>query len=181
MARPAAPALPVPPRARWTAGRLVAGSALVVLAIALFLPWYSATQGVPVSPDAGAAPVGAYDGPISHGFLWIVLALATAGIALIARGEAIGRLLGNLLAPRQLLVGTTGVAFSLCLLGVIARPAGYAIPVAYPGSPLGVADINTVFVGWSYGGFIAVVAAAVALGAAVWIAIPPHPAGSPSR
>lgn len=104
-----------------------------------------------------------YDGPASHGYLWMALALATVAIAMIVGREVIGRLPANLLAPRRLLIGATGIAFALCLLGVVVRPAGYTIPVVYPGSPLGVADINRVFVGWSYGGFIAVIAAGLAL------------------
>ena len=51
---------------------------------------------------------------------------------------------------RQILVGMTGLAFLLCLLGLVVRPAGPGILII-------------VSVGWSYGGFIAVIAAGLAV------------------
>lgn len=178
---PAAPAPPPPAHAGWTASDLLAGSALVVLLIALFLPWYGETLGIPVWPGAGAVPFGRLDGPTSHWFLWIVLALAMAGIALIAGRQASRRMPGIPLAPRRLLIGATGIAFLLCLLGVIVPPPRHPIPFVSYGIPLGLADPGTVFVGWSYGGFIAVVAAGLAVAAAVWTARRPHRASSPRR
>ncbi len=166
-----AKALAIPPPEEPAAGSgrsgdLITGSALIVTLIALFLPWYAQTRGIPVSAPAAAPQIGTLDGPATHGFLWLGLALAIVGIGLVVGRHAIARLPSNILAPGQLLIGTTGIAFLLCLLGVIGRPTAYTIPGANPGTPLDVADFNTVFAGWSYGGFVALAAAGVALLAA---------------
>jgi uncharacterized membrane protein len=135
--------------AGWTAGDVIIGWALVVLLIALFLPWFSATARVgPIHAVTGNS-----DGPASHGYLWIVFVLAILGLVLIVTRELIHRVPANLPTPEQMLIGTTVLAFLLCLLGLVVRPTGLS-------------GLLTVSVGWSYGGFIAVAAAAIALLAA---------------
>jgi hypothetical protein len=162
----AAPEQPPPTPAGWMAGDLVAGSALVVLLIALFVPWFTdLTSGAALGPPL----VSASNGPAAHGFLWMVLALAIASLVLIVTRPALGGRPGSLPSPGPILVGATGIAFVLCLLGVAIRPPG-------------VREFqHLVLVDWSYGGFIAVVAAEVAVAAALSIATRPQPASSPRR
>jgi hypothetical protein len=106
-----------------------------VLLIALFLPWFSA-PGI-----AGAA-----DGPSSHGYLWFVFVLTILALLVVVARDAIARLPGNLPSPEQMLVGATGLALLLTILGVAQTPAG--------------GDLGST--GWSYGGWIALVAALIA-------------------
>lgn len=150
-------------RPGWSGGRLMTGAALIVVLIALFLPWFSKLMS---GPALGPPLVSGIDGPAAHGFLWAVLALAIASLVLIVVRQALGRLPYDMPGAEQMLAGATGIAFLLCLLGVASRPPA----VSY---------VQTlVWVRWSYGGFIAVVAAEVALAFALWTARRPQPAGS---
>ncbi|HUB37595.1 MAG TPA: hypothetical protein VMA72_01960 [Streptosporangiaceae bacterium] len=144
---PPPPASGRPGGTGWTDSDLVIGSALVVLLIALFLPWFSVL---------GAA---AADGPTSHGYLWIVFVLAIAALMVLVARDAIARLPGNLPSPEQMLVGATGLALLLTILGVVETPS-------LPGSTGPVVSKFFVGVGWSYGGWIAMIAALVAFVAA---------------
>jgi hypothetical protein len=148
---------PPPPSARpaatargWTGSDLAIGSALIVLVIALFLPWFS-TPGIADT-----------DGPTSHGYLWTVFVLAIVALIVLVARDAIARLPGNLPSPEQMLVGATGLALLLTILGVVQRPSGRAIAevIAYT-SQAGASEA-----GWSYGGFIALLAALIAFAAA---------------
>ena len=149
------PSTPPPPiatseRRGWAGRDLAIGSGLVVLLIALFLPWFS----FPAALFRGAASSsGSSDGPQAHGYLWAVFALAIVALVVLVARDAIGRAPGNLPSTEQVLTGATGLALLLTILGVVARPTG-------------------AFVDWSYGGFIALVAAAVAFVAALGIAGP---------
>jgi hypothetical protein len=134
---------PPPPAAQsaaasgWSGSDLLIGGALVVLLIALFLPWF-----------------GAADGPTSHGYLWTVFVLAIVALTVVVARDAIARLPGNLPSPEQMLVGATGLALLLTILGLVQKP-----------------DASLGFsIGWSYGGFIALLAALVACFAAFGIA-----------
>jgi hypothetical protein len=127
----------------WSGSDLLTGGALVVLLIALFLPWFS-TQAI----------AGAVDGPTSHGYLWTVFVLAIVALTVVVARDAIARLPGNLPSPEQMLVGATGLALLLTILGLVQKPAanlGFSIS-------------------WSYGGFVALLAALVACFAALGIA-----------
>jgi uncharacterized membrane protein len=109
-----------------------------VLLIALFLPWFSTP---------------ATDGPTSHGYLWTVFVLAIVALIVLVARDAIARLPGNLPSPEQMLVGATALALLLTILGVAQTPS----PVAGSfGS-----------IGWSYGGWVALVAALIAFIAAL--------------
>jgi uncharacterized membrane protein len=107
---------------------------LIVLLIALFLPWFSTSPGTT-------------DGLSSHGDLWVVFVLALLALIVLVARETIARLPGNLPSPEQMLVGATGLALLLTILGVVQKPS------------VGSA-------GWSYGGWVALVAALIALVAA---------------
>jgi len=135
------PKAPPPPPAPATAGRgwtgsdLAIGGAVIVLLIALFLPWFS-------------APGIAADGPSAHGYLWLAFVLTILALSVLVARDAIARLPGNLPSPEQMLVGATGLALLLTILGVAQTPP----PVAGSVGPIG----------WSYGGWVALVAALIA-------------------
>ena len=130
-----------PPSAPATAGRgwngsdLAFGGAVIVLLIAVFLPWFS-------------APGIAADGPSAHGYLWLVFVLTIVALSVLVARDAIARLPGNLPSPEQMLVGATGLALLLTILGVVQQPSSF--PTASSS------------IGWSYGGFVALVAALIA-------------------
>lgn len=125
----------------WTGSDLAIGGAVIVLLIALFLPWFSTSPGTA-------------DGLSSHGDLWVVFVLALLALFVLVARDAIARLPGNLPSPEQMLVGATGLALLLTILGVVQKPS------AVTGS-LG-------SIGWSYGGWVALVAAIAAFLAAFW-------------
>lgn len=122
------------PSRGWNGSDLAIGGALIVLLIALFLPWFSTSPGTT-------------DGLSSHGDLWVVFVLALLALIVLVARETIARLPGNLPSPEQMLVGATGLALLLTILGVVQKPS------------VGSA-------GWSYGGWVALVAALIALVAA---------------
>jgi uncharacterized membrane protein len=159
------PAEPSAERSGWSGSDLAIGGALIVLLIALFLPWFSAQ----VSPGRGTTVSGTGDGPTSHGYLWLVFVLAILALIVLVARDVIARLPGNLPSPEQMLVGTTGLAFLLALLGVLQKPSPLTT------SPVPVISHLTVSVGWSYGGWVALVAALVAVIAAFREVRPPLP------
>jgi hypothetical protein len=160
--------LPARPRVRagWAVGDLLLAGGSVVLAIALFLPWFSASVhfGGRFSAGGGFSPVGVAgnlhgtaDGPRVHGYLWVVLVLVLATLAILALRPYLAALAASLPSLRQLLLATTGLALLVTLLGFASRPTAGGTA-----GPLGI----TVSVSWSYGAFLAVLAAAVAFAAA---------------
>ncbi len=152
--RPAGPATPA--SRSWSRHEIIIGSSLVVLMIALFLPWFSATVSFPTAqPVTGTAT-----GPTAHGYLWFVFVLALLALVVLVARDVISRLPGNLPSADQMLTGTTGLALLLTVLGVAFRPSGPFVSV-----------------GWSYGGFVAVLAAATAFATAAGIATGMKPAG----
>ncbi len=141
---PEAPQPPAPATAGrgWTGSTLAIGGAVIVLLIALFLPWFS------MSGLAGTA-----DGPSSHGYLWLVFVLTILALIVLVARDAIARLPGNLPSPDQMLVGATGLALLLTILGVVQEPSTVATASSS--------------IDWSYGGFVAMVAALIAVIAAL--------------
>jgi hypothetical protein len=155
---------PAATAAGWTSSDLVIGTSLIVLLVALFMPWFSGSVQV---GGRGLSIPGSADGPRAHGYLWFVFALAILALAVLVARDALGRIPGNLPNAGQLLVVATGLALLLTILGVAIRPsAGFNMV-----SPMStVASFPAQFmvsIGWSYGGFVAVIAAAVAFAAAV--------------
>jgi uncharacterized membrane protein len=151
--QPASPAAPIV--RSWSGDELITGSGLIVLLVSLFLPWFNATVRFPTAPVIN----GSATGPSAHGYLWIVFALAILALVALVTGDLIGRLPGNLPSADQMLTGATGLALVLTILGVVSKPTG----------PLSL-------VSWSYGGFVAVLAAAVAFVAALGPAAAMKPA-----
>jgi hypothetical protein len=142
----------------WTGSDLVVGTSLVVLLVALFMPWFSGTVQI---GGQGSLP-GSVDGPRAHGYLWFVFALVILALAVLVARDAIGRVPGNLPSAAQLLMVTTGLAFLLTLLGLIIRPSVGFNVVSPVGTVASFPSQLMVSIGWSYGGFVAVIAAAVA-------------------
>jgi hypothetical protein len=142
----------------WTGSDLVVGTSLVVLLVALFMPWFSGTVQV---GGQGSIP-GSVDGPRSHGYLWFVFALAILALAVLVARDAIGRVPGNLPSAAQLLMVATGLAFLLTLLGLVIRPSVGFDVVSQVGTVASFPPQLVVSLGWSYGGFVAVIAAGVA-------------------
>jgi hypothetical protein len=120
--------------------RLVGGGTLLLF-IALFLPWFSVSFGPIGSASAS--------GLTAHGYLYIVLIIAIAIIALIA-AEILGvwKLPASspLTRDQVLLIGT-GINFLLVLIAFLLKPGG---------------DTHS-GVGWSFGAFIGLIAAVVAV------------------
>jgi hypothetical protein len=137
---------------------MVIGSALVVLIVALFLPWFSDSASFSISP-AGATLYG----PRVHGYLWMVLVLAVAGLAVLASRDVISRAHWNLPSPGQMLLVVCALALALSLLGAVLRPS---VAILAPSAIARLAGGSQLQLGWSFGGFVAIVAAAVALAAA---------------
>jgi uncharacterized membrane protein len=147
---PPAPRVPAAPATGWSGSDLVVGGALVVLLIAPFLPWFSGT----VQIFKSTAVSGAADGTQAHGYLWVVFVLAIVALIVLVARDAIDQLPGNLPSPEQMLVGATALALVLTVLGLVQKPSSGAL----------------ISIGWSYGGFIALLAALVAFLAASGVA-----------
>jgi hypothetical protein len=147
----------------WSNTDLAIGAGLIVLLIALFLPWFSSTVRL-----AGRTVQlsGSADGTSAHGFMWGAFVLAIAGLVVLVARDAIYRAPGNLPTPEQMLVGATGLALLLTILGLAIKPAtGLSIGNS-TGQFAGLLPHISISVSWSYGGFIAVAAALVAFLAA---------------
>jgi|HubBroStandDraft_6_1064221.scaffolds.fasta_scaffold539621_1 hypothetical protein len=149
----------------WAGSDLAVGSGLIILLIALFLPWFTETLQL----NSSSASTATENGPPAHGYLWLAFALAIVGLVVLIDRDAIDRIPGNLPSAEQILLGTTGLSLLLTLLALVFRPPGFSgLGQAVPVQALQAS--STLSVGWSYGGFIAVVAAAVAFAGAVGIA-----------
>lgn len=138
----AAPAGSSTPQIKFDASALsqtdrIVGIATIVLFISLFLPWFSVNLGI--------GTVSA-DGLTAHGYLYIPLLISLAVIALLALG-ALGLFKLPSTSPvdrQQVLLIGTAVSFVLVLLGFLLKPGGGGV-------------------GWSFGAFVGLVAAVVAV------------------
>jgi hypothetical protein len=142
-------ARPGRPGTGWTGRDLVTGTSLIALLVALFMPWFSATS------SGASSATGSADGPGAHGYIWFVFALVIIALIVLASRETISRVPGNLPSPQQMLTIATGLALLLTILGTFIKPSSLEL-ASSTGAPI------TVSVGFSYGGFVALVAALVA-------------------
>jgi hypothetical protein len=149
---------------RWDRSDAAIGLALTVLVISLFLPWFNVTEHI-----RSAAVTNSADGPRVHSYLWAVFALGLIGLVVLVARDAIARIPGNLPSAGQLLVGTTGLALALTVLAVATKPSGFTETAPNVFQQF---FHLTVAIGWSYGGFVAVLAAAAALVTAFTSAAP---------
>ncbi|HVA09314.1 MAG TPA: hypothetical protein VNG12_21490, partial [Acidimicrobiales bacterium] len=106
----------------------------------LFLPWYSANAG----------PFGASVSALTaHGYMYISLILSIAVIALFA-AEALGLWKVPVSAPMkrdQILLIATAISAVLVVIAFVFKPSGGGV----------------VNVGWSFGAFVGLIAAIVAV------------------
>jgi hypothetical protein len=124
------------------AGRLsqadkITGVASVVLLISLFLPWFSISGlGITIS----------WSGMTAHGYLWVVFLLCLAIVAFLVFEAGFAELPVKLPVGREmLLLAVSGINLLLVLLAFFVSP-GYL----------------SLGVGWSFGAFIALIAAIAA-------------------
>ena len=116
----------------------IVGGATLVLFIALFLPWFSVSFGPIGSASAS--------GLTAHGYLYITLIVSIAIIAFIT-AEILGLWklpASSPLTRDQVLVIGTAINFVLVLLAFLLKPGGSGV-------------------GWSWGAFVALIAAVVAV------------------
>ncbi len=115
----------------------ITGIASFVLLISLFFPWYSVKASfITLSWDG-----------FWHFWMYFVLVVCLAIIAFLVMKAGLSKLPFDLPLPEaQLLLIATAFNLVLTLLAVLFKPGGYAISG----------------VGWSFGAFLAVIAAVVA-------------------
>ena len=127
--------------ARWTRADRITGGATLVLVVSLFLPWFTASAGFGNFTASAST-----DGLTAHGYLYLVLILALATLAyLVARAGL--RDMSLPVSHERLLAAAAAVDLLLVLIAVLIRPGGDSL----------------VKVSWSFGAFVALVAAVVAL------------------
>lgn len=119
---------------RWTRNDQIVGGATLLLLISLFLPWFSASDSfITVSVNG-----------LYHGWEYITLIIALAIIVYLVLCAGFQELPFKLpFAHDQILLMGTGINFVLVLLGFLIRPGAG--------------------VGWSFGAFIGLIAAVVAV------------------
>ena len=119
--------------------RLVGGGSLVLF-IALFLPWFSVKLGILGTATAS--------GLSAHGYLYVTLIL-TLGVLGLLVAEALGlwKLPSTIQLSRdQILLIATVINLILVVIAFVFKPSG----------------LGVVKVGWSWGAFVALIAAVVA-------------------
>jgi hypothetical protein len=157
------PTPPNPPARGWSGSDLLILTSLIVLLVALFMPWFSGT--VRLNNAAVTRSLGSADGPSGHGYLWFVFALCILSLLVLVGGDVISRIPGKLPTASQLLMVATGIALLLTILGVAIRPSPSFDIVSSTGAVPEFLPRFDFSVGWSYGGFVAIAAAAVAFAA----------------
>ena len=119
---------------RWTRSDQIVGGATLVMLISLFLPWFTASDAfISVSVNG-----------LWHGWEYITLIVALAILVYLLLCAGFQELPFKLpFSHDQLLLAGTGINFLLVLLGFLIRPAaGF---------------------GWTFGAFIGLIAAVVAV------------------
>ena len=122
----------------------ITGIASVVLLIALFLPWFSWSDAfISISVSGMAA----------HGYLWLVFLLCLAIVGFLVLSAGFDELPFQLPVGREMvLLAVTGLNLLLVLIAFFVNPVALAAGV-----------------GWSFGAFIALIAA---IAACVPLALP---------
>jgi len=124
----------------------ITGVATLVLFISLFLPWF----GVNVPFGVGRVTV---SGLTAHGYLYIVLILCLVVMGLTLVRAAFATPPFRIPIGHELLVlAATAINLLLVLVGFIFKPSGGLV----------------LKVGWSWGAFVALIAAAVAVAPLAW-------------
>jgi hypothetical protein len=128
------------------ADKIVAGGTFITM-IAIWLPWFSISWGSSTFQDAGSASI---SGTTGHGWLWLEFIVALALLAYLAARAAWDRLPFTMpVAHAPLLIAGTSLQLVLVLIAFIDIPYG------------------SDGVGWTWGAFIALLAALAAAGPVV--------------
>lgn len=117
----------------------VVGIASLVLFISLFLPWFTAGNGIVSGSESGLS---------AHGYLYVVLILSLLAVAYFA-ATALGLWsvpANSALSRDQALLIITAINVVLVIVAFVFKPSGFGI----------------VSVGWGVGAFIGLIAAIVA-------------------
>jgi hypothetical protein len=134
-----------------TADRLVAG-ATVVLFVALFLPWFSEAVSVGTLVSSSGSVNGLY-----HGYMYLVLLVCLAILGDFAVQAGYERAPVRLPVARDVLLLAAGLLdLLLVVISFLTKPS------APGGSLLGLVGLR-VSVGWSYGAYLGLEAAVVAV------------------
>ena len=129
-----------------TVDKIVAGGTFITM-ISIWLPWFSISWGSSTFQNAGSASI---SGTTGHGWLWLEFFVAIALIAYLTARAAWDQLPFNLpVAHAPLLIVGTSLQLLLVLIAFIDIPYG------------------SDGVGWSWGAFIALLAALAAAGPVV--------------
>ena len=134
---------------RWALSDEVAGVASLVVLISLFLPWFNASY-IPFASST-ATSGGSESGMDAHGWLWLVFIVVLAILAYLVIAAGFQVLpFKSLLRHDQLLLAATGVNLVLVFIGFLLKPSTYGL--------------EGLSISWSFGAFLALIAAIVAVG-----------------
>jgi hypothetical protein len=124
---------------RLTKSDRITGVATLVLFISLFLPWFGVNLGIGTATASGLT---------AHGYLYIVLILCLGVLGLLLLRAAFHTLPFALPGGHELLLlAATGINLLLVFIAFIFKPGGYGISG----------------IGWSWGAFVGLIAAVVAV------------------
>jgi hypothetical protein len=140
---------------RWTSSEIFVGLTTVAVMISIFLPWFSVTATV-----GSRTFLGSLSGTAAHGYLWLAFVLALIVLGVLVAPEALDRAPVRLPSHQQLVVAASGLTFLLVLLAFVAKPSATTV-----GAPAGFAGLSLQIgasYNWSYGAYIALIAAVLA-------------------
>lgn len=138
---------------KWTSSETFLGLLSVVLLVSLFLPWFNVTAKIGTKTLTGSI-----SGTGAHGYLWVVFVLVLMVLLGLVAPELVTRAPARLPSHRQLIVGATALSFLLVLLAFLAKPPGTSSPSGFAGLQLQISATTD----WTYGAWIALIAAILA-------------------
>jgi hypothetical protein len=150
--------------ARWTAADGFIALSGVVLAVAVFLPWFKARVTIQGTDGSVTGilldPPGTMAGLTAHAYLLVPLAVGLLQSAVIAARYLPGRRAPRLPFHRYFLVVACAVDFLVVIAGALLKPRAWYGTLQMPPN-------FHVSIDWTYGSLIAAGAAVLALGIAV--------------
>lgn len=146
--------------ARWTAADGFIALTGVVLAVAVFLPWFKAQVTIQGTDGTTTGilldPPGEMAGLAAHGYLLVPLAVGLLQSGVIAARYFPGRGAPRLSFHRYFLVAASAVDFLVIIAGALLKPPAWYGTLVMPPN-------FHVSIHWDYGSLIAAAAAALAL------------------
>ncbi len=149
---------------RWSVYDRLIALAAAVLAASVFFPWFAATarfRNAPVYSGHLMQPRGTENGVEAHVFLWAVVALAIAELAVLIARNAPGRYAVRIRGYHRLLAATSALSCAAVLTGFVWRPD------TWPGVGRNLGAGIYLVIGWGYGAIAALAAALISLGLAI--------------